>query len=83
MIVLSMSLTVVAVGGITIGVGFLAGYVIEAADKQIGKHLSGEVNDDGISPVIASWLRDNNRSLSNSWAHLMQKFPSDYSELKI
>ena len=53
------AVSVIAVAGITIVVGVLAGYLIDVVDKKLGKMAGGEENKDGLSGVIAKHMREN------------------------
>lgn len=77
-----MEIPVTAIGAITIAIGVFENYLVEIADKKLGKMLTGdEKNTDGISSVVAPLIRKYSESLKKSWAELMEKFPSDYKEI--
>ena len=77
-----VTIAVFVIGVITIGLGFAANYLIEAADKKLGKMATGDSkNTDGLSAVLAPMLRDAGKQIEKSWNHLMTKFPVDYMEL--
>ncbi len=77
-----ISLSVIAIGAVTIAAGVLINYLVEAADKALGRVVTGDKkNTDGLSSVIAPALRKAGKQIQESWDYLMSKFPSDYSEL--
>lgn len=82
MVVFSFSLAVIAVGVITLVVGVIWNYLVEAADKKLGKVFSSDKkNSDGISSVITPWMKEAGKIIEGSWQYLMEKFPNDYKAL--
>lgn len=75
------ALPVIAVGALVVAVGAFGGYVIEAVDKKMGQLASHDKNNgDGLSSVIAPYLRSAGQSIRYSWEALMKIFPNDYPE---
>lgn len=86
MIAFGAAIPVIAVGAITIGVGFLANYLIESVDKLAGRALShDQSNTDGTASVIAHWMRGSSNStlerIHQNWNYLMYKMTNDYQEI--
>lgn len=74
-----VAVAALAVGALTLFFGVAANYVVEAADKKLGRALMGEANTDGSAAAIAPWLRSAGKWFSDTWAYLSDKFPRDYS----
>jgi hypothetical protein len=82
MAVSSISLPVLAVGALTVAVGAGVGYVIDAGDKSLGRVIVGDKNNaDGLSGVVAPWLRKAGKEIEAGWTYLVEKFPNDYGEI--
>jgi hypothetical protein len=83
MLAAGVTLAVIAIGILTVGAGVLCSYGVEFADKKLYKMVTGDVknNDDGLSKVLAPWLKEVGKSIDGSWQHLMAKFPNDYKAL--
>lgn len=82
MFAFSASVPVLLVGALTIAVGLLANYAVEAVDKALGKAATGDKsNTDGLSSAIAPYLRKAGKEIQDGWDYLMKKFPNDYQEL--
>ncbi|MCS0632645.1 hypothetical protein NX786_25245 [Telluria mixta] len=86
MIALGAAIPVIAVGAITIGVGFVANYLIESADKLAGRVLShDQSNSDGTASIVAHWMRETGNSaiqmVHQNWNYLMHKMVNDYQEI--
>jgi hypothetical protein len=78
----SISISVLAIGALTVAIGIGVGYAIDAGDKMLGRAITGEKNNtDGLSSVVAPWLRKAGQEIEACWDHLMKKFPNDYSEI--
>lgn len=78
------AVSIILIGIITVGVGLAVNYGVEALDKSLGKHITGdEENRDGLASVIAPWLRETEKTIESSWKHLMEQFPKDYEPLVI
>jgi hypothetical protein len=87
MFALGISLSVIAVGAITIVAGFLANYAIETADKAIGRAVThDDSNADGTSSIVAGWIRNAgaeiHAKIHQNWSYLMHKMSVDYQEIK-
>lgn len=78
MVALKLTVAALLVGALTIGIGWVINYGIEALDKQVGKAWKGQGNGDGSAAGIAPWLRSMGKWLGESWDHLNAKFPNDY-----
>jgi hypothetical protein len=75
------SVPVLLVGVITVAVGVGVNWVVEAADKSLGRAASGDkTNTDGLSSVVAPYLRKAGKEIGESWDYLKAKFPKDYME---
>jgi hypothetical protein len=82
MVVASASLSVLAVGALTVSVGIGINYAIDAADKMAGRAITGDKqNTDGVSGLLAPLLRKAGKEIEESWMYLMKKFPNDYKEI--
>lgn len=82
MVAIGGSLTVLALGVISLVFSFIVGYFVEAGDKAIGQKITGdENNNDGLSSVIAPWLRKAGQVISENFEYLKSKMPKDYSEI--
>jgi len=72
------SLSVVAIGAITVGVGVAVNYGVDVLDKKLGKMIGGESNQDGLSGVLAARMR---RSVEYHWNYLKGKLLWDFEEV--
>jgi hypothetical protein len=82
MIAVGLAVPVIVVGVIALVISFVAGYAVEAADKSLGRAITGKAdNTDGTASVIAPWLRDAGNKISENWNYLISKMPKDYSEI--
>jgi hypothetical protein len=78
-----LAIPVVAVGALTVFVSFGANYLVEVIDKKIGSAVVGDKNStDGLSEVIAPAFRSAAAIFSENWSILMNKFPTDYQEVR-
>lgn len=77
MFVVGASVSVLAVGALTIGIGLVAAYTVDLADKKLGKIVGGEANGGGLSEILANRLRNN---LETNWSYLKRKLLWDYEE---
>jgi hypothetical protein len=75
------SLTVLAVGLLTVSIGAMVTYAVDAADKALGRFVSGKENSDGMSAVIAPHLRTAGQRIRQNWEYLIGKFTRDYEEI--
>jgi|GEM_PF-1721188 len=86
MIAFGAALPIIAVGALTLGVGIVANYLIESADKLVGRTLSqDQSNTDGTASIIANWMRESKNStlerVHQNWNYLMYKMANDYQEI--
>jgi hypothetical protein len=86
MIAFGAALSVIAVGAITIGVGFVANYLIEAADKLAGRTIThDQSNTDGTASTVSQYMRELGNSavekMHKNWSYLMYKMSRDYQEI--
>jgi hypothetical protein len=82
LLVFAASVSALVIGGLTIFLGFVVGYGVEAIDKRIGKVASDDQkNTDGSAFTVAPWLRDAGKAISENWDHLKSKMPIDYKDL--
>lgn len=73
---------VIVVGAVTVAAGFVINYAVESADKALGRVVTGDAkNSDGLSTAITPYLRKAGKQIEETWNYLMEKFPTDYSEL--
>ena len=83
MVFFEIAVSVMVVGFITICIGTVVGYAVEAADRKLGQVVTGDkTNTDGSSSFIAPYVRKFGSMVESSWAELMKKFPADYVEIK-
>lgn len=83
MIGFELAMGLIMVGVITIGVGFLTNYAIEALDKSAGRFIThDQSNTDGTASAIAPWMRKVGHTIQENWRYLMNKFPKDYQEIQ-
>ena len=76
------TVTALAIGAVTVLLGFAASYLVEAVDKRIGRAATGDVkNTDGSAAIVAPWLRDMGNLISENWNYLISKMPHDYKSL--
>jgi len=78
MFAVGASVSVLAVGAWTIGAGVAATYLVDLADKELGKVVGGEKNQGGLSEILASRIRQN---VESNWIYLKRKLLWDYEEL--
>jgi len=82
MVFFEISVSVLLVGALTICIGTVVGYLVEAADRKLGQVVTGDkTNFDGSSSIIAPYVRKFSSMVESSWAELMKKFPADYLEI--
>lgn len=82
LIATKIALAVVAVGAFTLAAAVGISYMVESADKHLGKKISADPNNtDGLAAIIAPWLRKAGEEIQESWQYLMKKFPNDYKAL--
>lgn len=73
------ALSVLVVGGVTVAVGVVVNYLVEAADKKLGKALTGDTKQsDGSSAALAVKLREVGNIVQRNWFVLSEMSPSDY-----
>jgi O-antigen ligase len=83
MIVFELALATIAIGVITIVVGFIANYAIEATDKFAGRVATHDPsNTDGTASVIAPWIRKARNLIEENWHYLMYRMSKDYQEIQ-
>jgi hypothetical protein len=83
MIVFELALATIAIGVITIVVGFIANYAIEATDKFAGRVATHDPsNTDGTASVIAPWIRKAGNMIEENWHYLMYRMSKDYQEIQ-
>lgn len=81
MVGFGVSLGVLGIGAFTVGVGLALGYAVDVADKGLGKLITGDSdNEDGLSAVLAPYLRTAGERVRENWGHLMKKYVRDYTE---
>jgi hypothetical protein len=77
MFVFGVSMSVVAIGALTLGVGVAVNYGTDALDKKLGRMVMGESNQDGLSAVLAEHMR---QSVHYHWYYLKKKLLWNYEE---
>jgi len=76
------SVPVIVVGAVTVVVGLIVNYGVEVVDKIAGRAATGDKsNSEGLSSVVAPYLRKAGQQFHESWEYLRSKFPNDYMEL--
>jgi len=78
MFFLGTSLSVIAVGAITVGVGVAVNYGVDALDKKLGRMVVGESHEDGLSAVLAERMR---QSVQYHWDYLKRKLLWGHEEV--
>ncbi len=78
MFVIGSSLSVIAIGAITVGVAVAVNYGTDVLDKKLGKMVMGETHQDGLAAVIADHMR---QSVQSHWYYLKKKLLWDYEEV--
>ncbi|VXB40256.1 hypothetical protein [Massilia sp. 9I] len=78
LLAMGASVSVLAVGALTIGVGVAITYAVDFADKKLGQAVGGEGNQGGLSEVLASRIRQN---VESNWLYLKRKLLWDYEEV--
>jgi hypothetical protein len=83
MAIFGAALPVLVVGAATIIAGFGANYIVEIADKKLGRLGAGtQENGDGLAGVLAPVLRNARDAIEKNWNNLIQKYPWDYAEIQ-
>lgn len=83
MLLSGIALPVLLVGAITIIAGFGANFLVEAADKKLGRSEIGtHENGDGLAGVFAPALRSARDAIEANWNILIRKYPWDYAEIQ-
>lgn len=77
MFVFGVSMSVVAIGAMTLGVGVAVNYGTDALDKRLGRMVMGESNQDGLSAVLAEHMK---QSVYDNWYYLKTKLLWNYQE---
>lgn len=77
MLVFGASVSVLAIGALTIGVGVAVNYGMDALDKKLGRVVMGESHQDGLSAVLAEHMRE---SVRYHWYYLKKKLLWNYEE---
>lgn len=83
MFFIGLGLSVLVVGILTICAGIGVNYSIELVDKVVGANLQGRNGKAGSSAWLAEHLEHWNKTIQESWQHLMKKFPKDYQEFSL
>lgn len=78
MFFIGTSLSVIAVGAVTVGVGVAVNYGVDALDKKLGKRVVGEAHQDGLSAVLADRMR---QSVQYHWNYLKRKLLWGHEEV--
>ena len=76
------SVPVLVVGLLTLAVSVATAYLVDAADKVVGKKWQLEKNEDGVAGGLAPLLREAGKWIADSWIYLNSKFPNDYRSLR-
>jgi hypothetical protein len=77
MFIFGASLSVIAVGALTLGVGVAVNYGTDVLDKKLGRMVMGESHQDGLSAVLAEHMR---QSVQYHWDYLKKKMLWSYEE---
>ena len=75
------SVAALAVGLVTILVGLVTNFAVEAIDKRAGRAWKGRDNSEGLAAGVAPFLRSTGTWLGENWQYLMSKLPKDYRAL--
>jgi hypothetical protein len=86
MIAFGAAIPVIAIGALTVGIGYIVNYLVESADKLAGRTIThDESNTDGTAFAIALWMRESGNTaihrIHQNWNYLMQKMIQDYQEI--
>jgi hypothetical protein len=86
MIAFGTAIPVIAIGALTLGIGYIVNYLVESADKLAGRTIThNESNTDGTASIIALWMRESGNAaiqrIHQNWNYLMQKMTRDYQEI--
>jgi hypothetical protein len=83
MVMFGAALPVLMVGTTTIIAGFAANFIVEAADKKLGRSgIGAHENSDGLAGVLAPVLRNARVAIEQNWESLIRKYPWDYAEIQ-
>lgn len=77
MFVFGVSMSVIAIGVLTLGVGVAVNYGTDVLDKKLGRMVIGESNQDGLSAALAEQMR---QSIQYHWYYLKKKMLWNYEE---
>ncbi len=73
---------VILIGLLTVTFGVGTSYLVEAADKSVGKAATGDAaNNDGLASALAPALRRAGNSIEGAWQVLMDLYPRDYERI--
>ena len=78
MFVVGASVSILAVGALTIGAGIVAGYAMDAMDKKFGKVIGGDLSKGGLADMLADHMR---KSVEYNWSYLKKNLLWDYEEM--
>lgn len=82
MAIAEIGIPVIVIGLVVIGIGMAVGYAVELIDKKLGQVVTGDKNNtDGLSSVVAPYLRNFGIAVQRTWSDLMKMFPNDYKEV--
>ncbi|WP_155295285.1 hypothetical protein [Chromobacterium violaceum] len=82
-IIAGSSMTILAIGAITIVLTLVFSYMADASDKIAGKALVNDGNSDGIAAYLAPLLREAEKKISSNWNYLKNKFGSEYEKFSL
>lgn len=83
MVIGGVGVAVIAVGVLTIGIGFGMSYVVDIVDKSAGRAITHDPsNTDGVAAVLAPALREASKLIEKNWEYLMTKMAGDYQEIR-
>lgn len=80
---LGLTISVIAVGVLTIAVGVGISYIVDAGDKSAGRAMSHDPsNADGVASAIAPVMRHAGHLIEKNWEYLASKMSGDYQEIR-
>lgn len=82
-VLMAGSLTVIAVGALTVAASIVVGYGIDVADGKLGKVVGGDKNTDGMAGYLSPLVRRAGEAISKNWDYLGEKLKSEYKEYSL
>lgn len=76
--VVGASMSVLAIGALTIGAGIVASYAVDVVDKKLGQVVGDDSNGGGLADILAARMR---QSVEYIWKYLKGKLLWDFEEV--